>query len=111
MKVNDKGERNFSDIFVVHSTLPNHISYRNKKYGSYFIQILCDVFQNYACRYSVQDLLLLVSFNILIFYGSSIYILKCFCNNPFENSSFWFFDYSFFDNGLNRNFFFLIFLQ
>ncbi|XP_008551525.2 caspase-7 [Microplitis demolitor] len=60
MKVNDKGERNFSDIFVVHSTLPNHISYRNKKYGSYFIQILCDVFQNYACRYSVQDLLLLI---------------------------------------------------
>ncbi|XP_057332315.1 caspase b-like [Microplitis mediator] len=59
-KVKDKVVRNFSDIFVVHSTLPNHPSYRNIKYGSYFIQILCDVFQNYACRYSVQDLLLLI---------------------------------------------------
>ncbi|CAD6210353.1 GSCOCG00010891001-RA-CDS [Cotesia congregata] len=42
--------RNFEDIIVFQSTLPGHVSFRDTKYGSWFIQIFCEVFMKRAYR-------------------------------------------------------------
>ncbi|XP_011703913.1 PREDICTED: caspase Nc isoform X1 [Wasmannia auropunctata] len=52
--------RNYSDILVVQSTLPGHVSYRDSVTGSWFIQILCKVFMNYAHTHHIQDLFNLI---------------------------------------------------
>ncbi|XP_011639443.1 caspase Dronc isoform X2 [Pogonomyrmex barbatus] len=48
--------RNYSDMLVVQSTLPGHVSYRDSVTGSWFIQILCKIFMNHAHTNHVQDL-------------------------------------------------------
>ncbi|XP_011168320.1 caspase-1 isoform X2 [Solenopsis invicta] len=48
--------RNYSDMLVVQSTLPSHVSYRDSVTGSWFIQILCEVFMKHACTNHVEDL-------------------------------------------------------
>lgn len=53
--------RNYSDMLVVYSTLPGHVSYRDKFTGSWFIHILCNVFMNYACTTHIQDLFTMVN--------------------------------------------------
>jgi len=53
--------RNYSDMLVVQSTLPGHVSYRDSITGSWFIQILCKIFMNHAHTNHVQDLFNMVS--------------------------------------------------
>ncbi|OXU20628.1 hypothetical protein TSAR_006461 [Trichomalopsis sarcophagae] len=48
--------RNYSDTIIAYATLPGYVSYRDTHNGSWFIQILCEVFMNYACEKHVQDL-------------------------------------------------------
>ncbi|XP_014299273.1 caspase-2 isoform X2 [Microplitis demolitor] len=57
IRVLEKSVRNYSDILIVHSTLPNYVSFRDSKYGSWFIQILCEVFMKRAYRSHVFELL------------------------------------------------------
>ncbi|XP_057336232.1 caspase-2-like [Microplitis mediator] len=57
IRVSGKSVRNYSDILVIHSTLPNYVSFRDSKYGSWFIQILCEVFMKRAYRCHVLELL------------------------------------------------------
>ncbi|XP_020286257.1 caspase Dronc isoform X2 [Pseudomyrmex gracilis] len=55
-----RSTRNYSDMLVVHSTLPGYVSYRDTITGSWFIQNLCKIFMNHACTTHVQDLFSLV---------------------------------------------------
>lgn len=55
--VNNNTIRNYSDMLVVHATMPGHVAFRDKVTGSWFIQILCEVFMNHACTMHLQDLL------------------------------------------------------
>lgn len=52
----NRATRNHADMLVVQSTLPGYVAYRDSINGSWFIQILCKVFMNYACKTHVQDL-------------------------------------------------------
>lgn len=51
----------YSDWVVAHATMPDHRAYRDSKYGSPFIQILCSVFNDAAHREDLQTLLNMVS--------------------------------------------------
>lgn len=53
--------RNDADTLIAYATLPGYVSYRDMYNGSWFIQILCEVFMNFACELHVQDLFLMVS--------------------------------------------------
>lgn len=55
-----KTMRNYADMLVAHATTPGHVAFRDKETGSWFIQILCEVFMNYACTTHIQDLLNIV---------------------------------------------------
>ncbi|VDM32914.1 unnamed protein product [Hydatigera taeniaeformis] len=46
-----------SDYIIAYSTLPGFVSWRSEKAGSWFIQILVDVFRKYANTLHVLDLL------------------------------------------------------
>ncbi|KAH9285259.1 Caspase-2 [Echinococcus granulosus] len=46
-----------SDYIIAYSTLPGFVSWRSEKAGSWFIQILVDVFRKYASSLHVLDLL------------------------------------------------------
>ncbi|KAL5108570.1 Caspase-2 [Taenia crassiceps] len=46
-----------SDYIIAYSTLPGFVSWRSEKAGSWFIQILIDVFRKYASSLHVLDLL------------------------------------------------------
>ncbi|XP_011500855.1 PREDICTED: caspase-1 isoform X2 [Ceratosolen solmsi marchali] len=48
--------RNYEDTLIAYATLPGYVSYRDTYNGSWFIQILCEVFMNYACERHIQDL-------------------------------------------------------
>ncbi|KAL6433837.1 hypothetical protein ACFW04_005813 [Cataglyphis niger] len=52
--------RNYSDMLIVQSTLPGHVSYRDRITGSWFIHYLCSTFMNYACTTHIQDLFTMV---------------------------------------------------
>ncbi|CAK9827133.1 Caspase Dronc [Anthophora retusa] len=52
--------RNYDDMLVAHATLPGHVAFRDKITGSWFIQILCEVFMNYAHKNHLEDLLNMV---------------------------------------------------
>ncbi|XP_014211578.1 caspase Dronc [Copidosoma floridanum] len=52
----DLSSRNYEDTLIAYATLPGYVSYRDKYTGSWFIQILCEVFMNYACERHIQDL-------------------------------------------------------
>lgn len=60
--------RNYSDMLIVQSTLPGHVSYRDSITGSWFIHYLCSTFMNYACTNHIQDLFTMVNIVILIKY-------------------------------------------
>lgn len=55
-------DRNYSDTIIAYATLPGYVSYRDKHNGSWFIQILCEVFMNYAHEKHVQDLFTMVNY-------------------------------------------------
>lgn len=61
----DNATRNYSDFLVAYATLPGHVAFRNNITGSWFIQIFCEVFMNYAYKYHLYDLLTLVSIKYL----------------------------------------------
>ncbi|KAJ8676110.1 hypothetical protein QAD02_011896 [Eretmocerus hayati] len=48
--------RNYADTLIAYATLPGYVSYRDKYNGSWFIQILCEVFMNHAYNTHVADL-------------------------------------------------------
>ncbi|XP_074108922.1 death regulator Nedd2-like caspase [Cotesia typhae] len=48
--------RNFEDIAVFQSTLPGYVSFRDSMYGSWFIQIFCEVFMKQAYRLDLVGL-------------------------------------------------------
>ena len=48
--------RNYADTLIAYATLPGYVSYRDTYNGSWFIQILCEVFMNHAYDMHVQDL-------------------------------------------------------
>ncbi|XP_072767388.1 caspase-6 isoform X2 [Anoplolepis gracilipes] len=48
--------RNYSDMLIVQSSLPGHVSYRDKITGSWFIYYLCSTFMTYACTTHIHDL-------------------------------------------------------
>ncbi|XP_017764641.1 PREDICTED: caspase-3 [Eufriesea mexicana] len=52
--------RNYADMLVAHATLPGYVAFRDKITGSWFIQILCEVFMKYAHKSHLQDLLNMV---------------------------------------------------
>ncbi|XP_015120393.1 caspase Dronc isoform X2 [Diachasma alloeum] len=52
----DGTSRNFEHILIVNSTLPGYVSFRDESCGSWFIQILCQVFMNMACSLHIRDL-------------------------------------------------------
>ncbi|KAL2735833.1 caspase-3-like [Vespula squamosa] len=56
----EKPTRNYSDFLIAYATLPGHVAFRNNITGSWFIQIFCEVFMNYAYQYHLCDLLKLV---------------------------------------------------
>jgi hypothetical protein len=62
--------RNYEDMLIVYSTIPGYVSYRDEYNGSWFIQILCEVFMNYAHKVHVQELFYMVS--IMKPYGNLI---------------------------------------
>lgn len=53
--------RDHEDMLIVYSTIPGYVSYRDQFNGSWFIQILCEVFMNHAYKFHVQDLFSMVS--------------------------------------------------
>ncbi|XP_063821428.1 caspase Dronc [Ostrinia nubilalis] len=52
--------RVYSDILIAHSTVPGNVSYRDSKDGSWYIQVLCEVFARYAHERDVVELFTLV---------------------------------------------------
>lgn len=63
---NKETMRNYEDMLIAHATLPGYVAFRDNITGSWFIQILCEVFMKYAHNTHVQDLLNMVNkfFNI-----------------------------------------------
>lgn len=53
--------RNYEDMLIVYSTIPGFVSYRDEYNGTWFIQILCEVFMNYAHKVHVRELFDMVS--------------------------------------------------
>jgi len=49
-----------NDSFEAYSTICDYAAWRNKEKGSYFIQILCDVFKEHAHELEIQRLFKLV---------------------------------------------------
>nr|XP_033339323.1 caspase Dronc-like [Megalopta genalis] len=58
--------RNYEDIIVAQATLPGYVAFRDKITGSWFIQILCEVFMNYAWQSHLQDLFTMVDARLKI---------------------------------------------
>ncbi|XP_043683700.1 caspase Dronc-like [Vespula pensylvanica] len=56
----EKPTRNYSDFLIAYATLPGYVAFRNNITGSWFIQIFCEVFMNYAHDHHLCDLLKLV---------------------------------------------------
>ncbi|KAK0175254.1 hypothetical protein PV327_009017 [Microctonus hyperodae] len=56
----DTTARNYADILVAHSTLPGHVSNRDKKTGTWYIQLLCSIFMHHAHEFHIQDLFLMI---------------------------------------------------
>lgn len=56
-KTNWKCLPSMSDYIIAYSTLPGFVSWRSEKEGSWFIQILVEVFRKYASVLHVLDLL------------------------------------------------------
>ncbi|XP_076180521.1 death regulator Nedd2-like caspase isoform X2 [Ptiloglossa arizonensis] len=52
--------RNYADMFVAHATVLGHVAFRDIITGSWFLQILCEVFMNHAHNIHLQDLLNMV---------------------------------------------------
>lgn len=48
-------------MLVAYATLPGYVAFRDKITGSWFIQILCEVFMEYAQKAHLQDLLNMVN--------------------------------------------------
>lgn len=57
---NELSVRNHADILLAFATLPNFVAFRDKEVGSWFIQILCEVFMNHACDTHLLSLLQMV---------------------------------------------------
>lgn len=53
--------RNYQDTLIAYATLPGYVAYRDEHNGSWFLQILCEVFMNYAHEKHIQDLFTMVS--------------------------------------------------
>ncbi|KAK9302737.1 hypothetical protein QLX08_005356 [Tetragonisca angustula] len=52
--------RSYEDMLLVYATLPGYVAFRDTITGSWFIQILCEVFMKYAHKAHLQDLLNMV---------------------------------------------------
>ncbi|XP_060823588.1 caspase-6 [Bombus pascuorum] len=52
--------RCYEDMLLAYATLPGYVAFRDKITGSWFIQILCEVFMKYAHKAHLQDLLNMV---------------------------------------------------
>ena len=57
--------RKYEDMLIVYSTIPGYVSYRDSIVGSWFIQILCEVFMNHAYNVHLQDLFYMVCKKLL----------------------------------------------
>lgn len=51
----------YADMFIANATTQDHVSFRNRKYGSWFIQALVYIFRNYACQAHLLDMFTLVN--------------------------------------------------
>ena len=60
--------RNYEDTLIAYATVPGYFAYRDKSNGSWFIQILCEVFMNHANKYHIEDLLKMVKYFFLLNY-------------------------------------------
>ncbi|KAL7300737.1 hypothetical protein TKK_0006715 [Trichogramma kaykai] len=69
--------RNYEDMLIVYSTIPGYVSYRDEYNGSWFIQILCEVFMNYAYKIHVQEL-----FNMIDLRLKTVRTFKDNCQTP-----------------------------
>ncbi|RVE42113.1 hypothetical protein evm_013225 [Chilo suppressalis] len=56
--------RLYSDILIAHSTLPGYVSKRDVRHGSWYIQMLCSVFAQYAHARHVEELFTLVDMRL-----------------------------------------------
>ncbi|XP_033724601.1 caspase-2-like [Pecten maximus] len=50
-----------ADMFIANATTQDNVSFRNTKFGSWFIQALVYIFRNYACQTDLLDMLTLVN--------------------------------------------------
>ncbi|XP_033724604.1 caspase-2-like [Pecten maximus] len=50
-----------ADMFIANATTQDNVSFRNTKFGSWFIQALVYILRNYACQTDLLDMLTLVN--------------------------------------------------
>ncbi|XP_075588939.1 caspase-1 isoform X2 [Dermatophagoides farinae] len=63
---------NYADFLIFYSTFPGYYSWRNVEHGSWFIQTLCEVFDEYGRKYDVMTLLTIVCQKVAINYESKV---------------------------------------
>ncbi|XP_058794750.1 caspase-3-like [Phymastichus coffea] len=56
--------RDHQDMLIVYSTLPGFVSFRDHFNGSWFIQVLCEVFMNHAYKYHILDLFSMIDYRL-----------------------------------------------
>ncbi|XP_018324425.1 caspase Dronc-like [Agrilus planipennis] len=55
-----KSIRTYSDMLIAHSTLSGFASHRDTNTGSWYIELICEIFMKYSYNTEVQDLLTMV---------------------------------------------------
>lgn len=63
---------NYADFLIFYSTFPGHYSWRNVEHGSWFIQTLCDVLDEFSQKFDLMTLLTIVCQKVAINYQSKV---------------------------------------
>ncbi|KAI2795889.1 Caspase-7 [Blomia tropicalis] len=63
---------NFADFLIFYSTYPGHFSWRNSNRGSWFIQELCSVLQQYSEKFDLMTMLTIVCQKVAFNYQSNV---------------------------------------
>lgn len=56
--------RSAADVLLAFATVPGFVSYRDRKFGTWYIQSICKVFMEDACEMDVESLLKKVDQNM-----------------------------------------------
>ncbi|XP_017494575.1 PREDICTED: caspase-1-like [Rhagoletis zephyria] len=63
---------NYADFLIFYSTYPGHFSWRNSSKGSWFIQELCEVLEQYNEKYDLMTMLTIVCRKVAFEYQSNV---------------------------------------